>query len=83
MKKPDQWLRDVKDRWEITPSDILAIQADALREAAEMCRKHDGLSIMAAGWIDRRAEQIEAESANDQAQAQPPTATPERKESEL
>lgn len=39
------------------------IQADALRHAAKMARKHDGLSIMAAGWIEREAEQLEAASA--------------------
>lgn len=37
-----------------------SVQADALRHAAERCRKHDGLSIMAAGWIDREAEQLES-----------------------
>ena len=42
---------------------LKSVQADALRAAAERCRKHDGLSIMAAGWIDREAEALEEASA--------------------
>lgn len=42
------------------------IQLDSLREAAAMCRKHDGLSLMAAGWIEKRAEEIETHSSNNE-----------------
>jgi len=48
---------------------VQRIQADALREAAAMCRNHDGLSIMSAGWIDRRAEELETQSSNDPSSA--------------
>ncbi len=41
---------------------IQRIQSDALREAAEICRNHDGLSLIAAGWIERRAEALESAS---------------------
>jgi len=39
---------------------VRQIQADALRHAASIARKHEGHSIMAAGWIEREAEHLEA-----------------------
>lgn len=64
MKKAEQWYADgglSNDAAEIQHR--REVQADALRYAAEICRKHGGLSIMAAGWIEREAEHLENASA--------------------
>jgi len=79
MKKAEQWIEEIglvcgsEDILQLRLKQIREYQADALRHAAELCRTHDVLSIMAAGWIEREAEQLESASApNDQALPQPP-----------
>ena len=64
MKSAEQWQTELAG--ETSAQSIREIQAGALREAAGIGRKHDGLLIMAAGWIERAAEHMEADAPNVQ-----------------
>jgi len=68
MKTDMQWIKEFGGSPTVLASvrsqEIKAVQVDALRHAADLCRKHDGLSILAADRIEESAAELDTSHEN-------------------